>query len=81
MELGADGVELDVHAAADARLVVMHDVTLDRTTSGSGSVATSAAPTSSASMPVAGSGRSTLASRFPSSRTFCSSPQSGSRFS
>lgn len=28
MELGADGVELDVHAAADARLVVMHDVTL-----------------------------------------------------
>jgi glycerophosphoryl diester phosphodiesterase len=77
MELGADGVELDVHASADARLVVMHD----RTTSGSGSVATSAAPTSSASMPVAGSGRSTLASRFPSSRTFCSSPQSGSRFS
>lgn len=28
MELGADGVELDVHASADARLVVMHDVTL-----------------------------------------------------
>lgn len=61
MELGADGVELDVHASADARLVVMHDVTLDRTTSGKV--------------------RLRPASRFPSSRTFCSSPQSGSRFS
>jgi glycerophosphoryl diester phosphodiesterase len=35
-ELGADAIELDVHLSADERLVVMHDDTLDRTTSGSG---------------------------------------------
>jgi glycerophosphoryl diester phosphodiesterase len=37
-ELGADAVELDVHLTADERLVVIHDDTLDRTTSGSGLV-------------------------------------------
>src|SRR5579859_7074609 len=37
-DLGADGVELDVHLTADDQLVVLHDDTLDRTTSGSGLV-------------------------------------------
>ena len=37
-DLGADGVELDVQPSADGELVVIHDVTLDRTTSGSGNV-------------------------------------------
>jgi glycerophosphoryl diester phosphodiesterase len=37
-ELGADGVEFDVHLSADDRLVVIHDDTLDRTTNGRGYV-------------------------------------------
>jgi glycerophosphoryl diester phosphodiesterase len=37
-ELGADMVELDVHLTADERLVVIHDDTLERTTTGSGYV-------------------------------------------
>src|SRR5262245_3514397 len=40
MELGADGVELDVQPSADGVPVVLHDDTLDRTTDGSGDVAT-----------------------------------------
>lgn len=36
--MGADGVELDVQRTADGELVVIHDETLDRTTSGSGRV-------------------------------------------
>jgi glycerophosphoryl diester phosphodiesterase len=36
---GADGLELDVHLSADGILIVHHDETLDRTTSGSGPVA------------------------------------------
>jgi glycerophosphoryl diester phosphodiesterase len=35
-QLGADAIELDVHLTADERLVVHHDDTLDRTTTGSG---------------------------------------------
>lgn len=38
LELGADGVEVDVHLA-DGQLVVIHDDTLDRTTNGHGRVA------------------------------------------
>lgn len=37
---GADGLELDVHATADRQLVVCHDATVDRTTDGSGAIAT-----------------------------------------
>lgn len=37
---GADGVELDVTLSADGAVVVIHDDTLDRTTSGSGLVST-----------------------------------------
>lgn len=37
-ELGADGVELDVHLSADGAIVVIHDFTVDRTTDGSGRV-------------------------------------------
>jgi glycerophosphoryl diester phosphodiesterase len=37
-ELGADMVEFDVHLTADERLVVIHDDTLDRTTTGGGYV-------------------------------------------
>ena len=40
MELGADGVELDVQPSADGVPVVLHDDTLDRTTDGSGDVST-----------------------------------------
>lgn len=36
--LGADLIELDVHATADDQLVVIHDATVDRTTGGAGSV-------------------------------------------
>ena len=39
VELGADGVELDVQRTADGELVVIHDETVDRTTSGTGAVA------------------------------------------
>lgn len=38
-DLGADGVELDVHLSADGVPVVIHDFTVDRTTDGSGRVA------------------------------------------
>jgi glycerophosphoryl diester phosphodiesterase len=37
-EVGADGVELDVHLSRDGRLVVCHDETLDRTTDGRGAI-------------------------------------------
>jgi glycerophosphoryl diester phosphodiesterase len=36
---GADVLELDVHATADGEVVVLHDPTLERTTDGSGAVA------------------------------------------
>lgn len=36
--LGVDALELDIHSAADGRLVVLHDDTLDRTTDGAGPV-------------------------------------------
>ena len=39
VELGADGVELDLHRSRDGRLVVIHDDTLERTTNGRGPVA------------------------------------------
>ncbi|MFK4997701.1 glycerophosphodiester phosphodiesterase family protein [Bacillus sp. N9] len=35
---GADGVELDVQLSLDGEVVVIHDTTLDRTTSGTGRV-------------------------------------------
>jgi glycerophosphoryl diester phosphodiesterase len=40
LDLGATGIELDVHATADGQLVVCHDGTVDRTTNGHGSIAT-----------------------------------------
>jgi glycerophosphoryl diester phosphodiesterase len=39
LELGASGIELDVHATADGHLVVCHDGTVDRTTNGTGTIA------------------------------------------
>ena len=36
---GATGIELDVHATADHRLVVCHDATVDRTTPSTGAIA------------------------------------------
>lgn len=39
LEVGADIVELDVQLSADGHVVVIHDATLDRTTSGRGPVA------------------------------------------
>ena len=38
VELGADGVELDVHQTADNEIVVIHDERLDRTSNGRGFV-------------------------------------------
>lgn len=39
LEAGSDMIELDVHPTADDRIVVMHDLTVDRTTNGSGELA------------------------------------------
>jgi len=39
VELGADGIEFDVHLSADGVPVVIHDSTVDATTDGSGRVA------------------------------------------
>lgn len=39
VELGVEGMELDVHLSADGVPVVIHDETVDRTTNGSGAVA------------------------------------------
>lgn len=38
LELGADGVEFDVHRTSDGHLVVIHDAFLHRTTNGNGMV-------------------------------------------
>lgn len=38
LDLGADGIELDVHVCATGELVVIHDFTVDRTTNGTGEV-------------------------------------------
>ena len=38
MKLGSDMLEVDIHSTADDRLAVIHDSTVDRTTSGSGEV-------------------------------------------
>lgn len=38
IELGADGMEIDVHASRDGVPVLIHDDTVDRTTDGSGTV-------------------------------------------
>ena len=38
MELGADGIELDVQYSSDGALVVIHDTTLEATTNGTGRV-------------------------------------------
>jgi len=40
IELGADALELDVRRSLDGELVVIHDATLDRTTSSRGAVVT-----------------------------------------
>ncbi len=38
LELGVDGIEIDVHKCASGELIVFHDFTLDRMTNGSGEV-------------------------------------------
>jgi glycerophosphoryl diester phosphodiesterase len=38
IEMGADGIELDVHLSLDGYLIVIHDETIDRTTNGKGVV-------------------------------------------
>lgn len=38
IDLGVDGIELDVHLSADGAIVVIHDETVDRTTNGKGFV-------------------------------------------
>jgi len=39
LDTGATGIELDVHATTDGELVVCHDATVDRTTAGTGTIA------------------------------------------
>jgi hypothetical protein len=39
IDLGADGIELDVHLSKDGEVVVIHDRTIDRTSNGKGQVA------------------------------------------
>lgn len=39
IDLGADGIEVDVQLSSDGELVMVHDLTLDRTTDGHGPVA------------------------------------------
>jgi glycerophosphoryl diester phosphodiesterase len=39
IQKGADGVELDAKLTADGHVIVIHDTTVDRTTNGSGKVA------------------------------------------
>ncbi len=39
LELGVEGIELDVHLSADGVPMVIHDATVDRTTNGTGAVA------------------------------------------
>ena len=38
INLGVDGIELDVHLSSDKELIVIHDETVDRTTNGKGKV-------------------------------------------
>ena len=38
LDLGVDGIEIDVHLCASGELVVFHDLTLDRMTDGTGEV-------------------------------------------
>lgn len=38
MEIGVDAVEIDVHLSKDKEIVIIHDLTLDRTTNGTGLV-------------------------------------------
>jgi glycerophosphoryl diester phosphodiesterase len=38
IDMGADGIELDVHLSIDGHLIVIHDETIDRTTNGKGVV-------------------------------------------
>ena len=38
IELGADGIEMDIRRSKDGKLVIIHDETLDRTTNGKGKV-------------------------------------------
>lgn len=39
LEIGIDGIELDVHLTKDGELVIIHDEAVDRTTNGTGLVA------------------------------------------
>ena len=36
IDLGVDGIELDVHLSSDGQVIVIHDDTIDRTTTGKG---------------------------------------------
>jgi glycerophosphoryl diester phosphodiesterase len=38
LDLGCDGIELDVHLSLDCEIIVIHDDTIDRTTTGKGFV-------------------------------------------
>ena len=39
VEMGVDGIEMDIHLSADDEVVVLHDATLNRTTDATGKVA------------------------------------------
>ena len=62
LDLGADGIELDVQFSSDGKLVVLHNPTLETTTNGSGRVtALHLRRAAAASMPAAISARSSPA--------------------
>jgi glycerophosphoryl diester phosphodiesterase len=61
LELGADGIELDVHLSRDGVPVVIHDDTVNRTTNGEGAVAEMAAADLQALDAGGGAGVPTLA--------------------
>lgn len=39
IQMGANGIELDVHMSLDGELIVIHDETVDRTSNGTGAIA------------------------------------------
>ena len=75
LALGADGLELDVHLSSDGVVVVHHDATVDRMTTGRGSVASLTAMIMVLSIPTDPSTRATtvVAQAITLARRICTS--------
>ena len=70
MQLGAHAIEFDVQPTADGQLVVIHDVTLDRTTNGQGAVFGRTGQRPNTSTRGTGSRRNLPANAFRGSQTY-----------